>query len=361
MAKKKEGMFSGRTRRSMEKPRSSYGYLKVPEDVNVFKAEGDSEIIFDIVPYTVSDPNHIDNKKYDDDAIVGNPWWKRPMKVHKQVGVDRVSLICPTTVGDRCPICEDFARRRRDGQEWEDIKKYLPSDRTLYAVVLLNTRDCDVDYTEGEVHIFEQPDFYFDKSLQAALDKDMSAENFPDLEDGLSISTYFRTGVFGKIEFGEAVKVTFVNREEQYELDFVNEVPDLDSMMIILPYKEIEAVFLGMEGMDDDEIDDGELVEETPKRQRKTTRPTERRTSRRTERKESEPEPEEEPRRTTRKPATKKEKDESPEPEERKRAPRSKKKECPFDHDFGGDFDQYSDCDKCKIWDDCKDEAEKAK
>ena len=92
MAKKKEGMFSGRTRRSMEKPRSSYGYLKVPEDVNVFKAEGDSEIIFDIVPYTVSDPNHIDNKKYDDDAIVGNPWWKRPMFTPRRF--TRVRSVC---------------------------------------------------------------------------------------------------------------------------------------------------------------------------------------------------------------------------------------------------------------------------
>ena len=72
MAKKKSSMFGGRTARSMEKSKNAYGYLKLPENISMFKPEGGTEIIIDILPYPVTDSEHMDNKKYADDAVVGD-------------------------------------------------------------------------------------------------------------------------------------------------------------------------------------------------------------------------------------------------------------------------------------------------
>lgn len=390
MTKRKEGMFSGRARRSMEKPTTSYGYLNIPDDVDVFKPEGETEVVFDIVPYIVSDPNHMDNKKYETDAVVGEPWWKRPLKIHRNVGSDNQSIICPTTIGKKCPICDYFSKKRREGAEWDDIRDYMPAKRTLYAIIPVDVEDCEMDYEVDKIHIMEQPDFYFAKALDAALDKDITAENFADPEMGLSLRVYFRKNKLGKIEFAEAVKVDFEDRgDNQYTDNIADEAPDLDAMMKILPYKEIDALFYGMENLDDEDYDNQPLEEEPPPRERirKTTRTRERSTSRertRTPRKvntdEDEPEQEEEEKpsrsrsNTNRSTSNRSRKTREKEEEQveskptrsrtRTKPPRNTEteennsSECPYGHVFGQDNDQYDDCDKCKIWEECKDEKE---
>ena len=155
MARKKKNRFAGRTGRSMEKSRNSYGYLKLEGDVNVFKPEGGTEVVFDILPYKVTDPDHLDNKKYEEDAIVGEYWWKRPLKVHKNVGPEDLSVVCPTTFGKKCPICEYGSRRRKEGAEWEELKEIFPKDRSLFLINMLDSEECEVDYTEGEIHVLD--------------------------------------------------------------------------------------------------------------------------------------------------------------------------------------------------------------
>jgi hypothetical protein len=374
MTKQKEGMFSGRARRSMEKPAISYGYLNVPDDVDVFKPEGDTEVVFDIIPYIVSDPNHMDNKKYDSDAVVGEPWWKRPLKIHRNVGSDTQSIICPTTIGKKCPICEYFTKKRREGEDWDDIRDYMPSKRSLYVIIPVDVDDCEVDYEVDKIHIMEQPDFYFAKALDAALDKDITAENFADPEMGLSLRVYFRKNKigFGKIEFAEAVKVDFEDRgDNQYTDNIVDESPDLDAMMKILPYKEIDALFYGMENLDDVDYDEKPLEEDeaTPRKERtrKTARSIQERTFTRKRTKATKTEEEDEPEREKESPrlsrsTTNNTSTRSRKPKERSKPPKNPEEdtdfECSYGHIFGEDTDEYDDCDKCNIWEACKDEKE---
>ena len=406
MAKKrKEGMFTGKARKSMDKPQSTYGYLSIPEDVEIFKPEPDTEVVFDIIPYIVTDPNHLDNKVHEDVAVQGDPHWKRPLKVHKNVGPDNLSIICPTTVGKNCPICEYFTTRKRAGDDWDDIRKMLPSYRHLYAIILTDAQDCEVDYKEDQIYVMEQPDHYFGKALQSALDKDITAENFADPENGLSLQVDFRAGQFGKIEFAEAIKVRFLEREDEYLDTIIDDAPDLDSMMKILPYKEIDALFFGMENMDDEDMENEELEDESSRR-RSRERGTNRRSNsdyrsrhrgrRKEEAPEEEPEEEEKKpsrsrsRKTTRKkesepinPPEEEVDDTDSDPEEEEPSQKSKrsrktkeseegdpvktsrsrklpKDKCPFGHRFGVDHDQFEDCDKCKIWEDCKEAGEAA-
>lgn len=400
----------------MEKSKNDYGYLKLVDSINVFKPEGGTETVFDIVPYYVTDKAHMDNKKYADDAVVGDPWWKRPVKVHKDVGPDGVSVVCPTTFGKPCPLCEYGSKRRKDGAEWDELKEIFPKDRTIYLIVPVDVSECDVTYTEGEVHVMDQSDYVFLDFLMEEIGRDLDNENFPDPYNGLSLQIYWRAKKIGKKgKFAEASKIDFVDRDQQYDDKFMDSLPSLDEMLKVHSYKELEALYFRMEGMDDEITDaDDDLEDEKPVRKRKTASRSTSRTSRpsrkaadkepeddpeeenptrrkrRTEpepeedpeeekptrrKRRTDPEPEEEPeeKKPTRRrrpvakgPELEEEPEEDPEvepePEEekpRRRKPAAKKTgKCPFGHEFGVDTDGFEDCDRCKVWDDCKDEKD---
>jgi len=407
MAKKKSGgMFSGRTTRSMEKPRTSFGYLNVPNNVNIFKPEGGTEVIFDILPYVVTDPEHMDNKKNADDAIVGNPWWKRPILVHRDVGQDGSMVICPTTVGKRCPICAYGAKRRKAGADWDELKEIFPKDRSIFYIVPIDMDDCEVDYEPGEVHIMDQSDFLFTDELLEEVERDVSNDNFPDPYDGLSLQVYWKAKKRSKYKYAEASKIDFIAREEQYddvpatldgkEISF-EDLPSLDDILVIKDYKELEAMYFGMEDMDDGDVDSEELEEDdAPPRKRKGSSRSSGRSSSRgsrgrsskkdeepeeVEEEEGEPEEEEKPKRGSRKPKQsqpakrggRRKKDEEPEEEEdpedepeeeekpkgSRRKPRaSSKDKCPHGHKFGEDNNQFDECDECKVWEACREANE---
>jgi hypothetical protein len=339
MAKKKQGMFAGRTARSMEKPKNAYGYLKIPNELNVFKTEASTEVVFDILPYPVTDKNHMDNRKYEDDAQEGNFWWKRPIKVHKNVGPEDTTIICPTTIGQKCPICEHGSQRRKAGDEWEEIKDIFPKDRTIFLICIVDASECEIDYPVGEVFLLDQSYHTFTKYLLEEVDRAIDNDNFPDPYDGLSLRVFWRGKKIGKNNFNEAGKIDFEEREVQYEEDFVNQLPSLDDTLIILDYKEIQALYFGMEDLDDTDVDKEQLEEETtsaPKREKKTTssRSTPRNTKKET---------------TSEKKPTPKKK-ETPSPDKKSETPT-----CPVEGlTFATDFDQYNECDTCEIWDACK-------
>ncbi len=360
MAKKKSNMFGGRTGRSMERSKTNFGYLKLPSNMNVFKPEGGTEVVFDIVPYRVTDENHIDNKKYAEDAQVGELWWKRPVKIHRDVGPDGISVVCPTTIGKKCPICEYGAKRRKEGADWDELKEIFPKDRTLFYIVPLDTQECDVDYTEGEVHIMDQSDHIFTEFLLEEVNRDVDNDNFPDPYDGLSLRIYWRSKKLGKNKYAEASKIDFEEREEQYDDKFLDEIPSLDEVLVIKDYKELEALYMGMADMDDEDVDDQELEEEPPRRRRKSSRDEKPpRRSRREEPEEEEEEEEDEPPRRSRKAPARERKEKEEEAPRRTRRREEPEMECPFDHEFGTDHDEFNDCENCDVWQECKEAKRK--
>lgn len=421
MSKKPKSMFGGRTRRSMEKSKNDFGYLKVPSDMEVFKAEGGTEVVFDILPYTVTDARHMDNKKYADDAVMGAPWWKRPLKVHKNVGPDEIKIICPTTFGKKCPICEYGTKRRKEGAEWDELKEIFPKDRSLFAIVPVDVEECEVTYEAGEVHLFDFTDFFFLNTLIEEVSRDVDFEEFPNPYAGFSLQVRFKAEKFGKADYASVSRIDIVEREEQYDDEFLEAVPALDDLVKLLTYKEIEALYFGQEDLADIEEDDEELEEEEekPTRRRKAARkpkvveeeeedeeeeekPVRKTTRRKKAAAKPAPEPEEEEdeeeveekpvrkKRTARKPAPAPEEEEedeeeappakkapakkraakkSPEPAEDENAERSAAKgkatraatkdRCPFGLKFGVDTDSDDACDDCDLWDSCTDEKVK--
>src|SRR5262245_12225552 len=104
-----------------EKQGSSYGYLKLPKGVNIFK-ETPGKIHVDIIPYMVTDPHHMDkDPEHPDGANPGNPWYKKPILVHRNVGAEKQSMICPRTAGKKCPICEERQKQQNSGVDKKEM------------------------------------------------------------------------------------------------------------------------------------------------------------------------------------------------------------------------------------------------
>jgi len=359
MSTSRKSMFGGKTRRSMEKTKNNFGYLKLPEDLNMFKAEGGTEVTFDILPYVVTDPRHLDNGKHADDANVGEHWWKKPLRVHKNVGSDEITVVCPTTFGKKCPICDYGKKRRKEGADWDELKEIFPKDRSLFVIVLTDSSDCEVKYEEGDFHIFDMSDHLFLNILDEEVGTDVDYEEFPNPYFGHHIKVRFREKKFGKVTYADTSKIDIIPRKktDQYSEEDVEAVPCLDDLIKVLAYEELEAVYFGI-----DDLEDGDKTDEV------ITDPDE----------EPTPEPEEvtetKPKGRTRKnaakPAGRKKETEEPkevpeepaaeEPAAKKPAASTTRKRCPHGHKFGKDTDQFDGCDDCDIWDDCIEKKEQA-
>ena len=99
-----------------KKDAKSYGYLLLPKDVKTFSPEPGSRVILDFIPYEVTDEKHPDRNESNEIAVPGSLWYKRPFKVHRNVGVNNETVVCLTSIGKKCPICEYLAKRTREGR-----------------------------------------------------------------------------------------------------------------------------------------------------------------------------------------------------------------------------------------------------
>lgn len=356
---------------------SSYGYLKLPQGVNIYK-EAAGKLKVDIIPYTVTDPNHMDgNPKFPDAANPGNPWYKKPILVHRSVGAENQSVVCPKTVGKKCPICEQRSKQQSQGVEKGDLvdKAQL---RNLYVVIPIGHKE----YKE-EFHIWDISNGNFQKKLDEELSENPDAGVFPDPSEGKTLSIRFNEETFNKNKYFEASRIDFEDREA-YEDSIMDQAPNLDNVISIPTYKELEKMFL--------EIDDEEGEEDTPApvakrkleeetspfrkkktvkeeetvveeeeapRRRKVTEPTP------APRRKAEPEPEpeeEEEEEETPPPVRRRAKEPEPEPTS---APRRKAAvvttvtettttgTCPSKYVFGKDWDGYDACDDCPVFKAC--------
>ncbi len=119
MSNFKKTNFRSAVKQDVEKRASEkegYNYLNIPKSVHMYKyKEGKAE--FDILPYIVTSTNHPDHKG--DIAIKDSLWYKLPYKIHRNVGVNNDVVICPTTFGLPCPICEIRKEKAAEGEDWE--------------------------------------------------------------------------------------------------------------------------------------------------------------------------------------------------------------------------------------------------
>jgi hypothetical protein len=146
MAKKafKKPNFKKTVGKNVEKQRaerSSFGYMNLPQGMKMFK-ESKGRINVDVIPYPVTNLKHMDRDSELEIAVPGSVWYKLPFKVHKNVGGgDGETVVCPTTFGLKCPICDHRKKRMSEGADKDELKSLQPSKRNLYAVIPIDVKD----------------------------------------------------------------------------------------------------------------------------------------------------------------------------------------------------------------------------
>jgi len=395
---------------------SSYGYLKLPKGINVFKDE-EGRMQLDILPYIVTDERHPDRNPELEIAIPGELWYKRPFKVHRNVGVDKDTVVCLTSFGKKCPICEYKAKRVKEGAEKEELDSMKASQRNIYAVIPIGSKKMD-----EKVHVWDISQYLFQNLLNEELEEDPDFAVFPDLEEGYTLKIRFEEQTIGKNKFNEVKRIDFVEREEAYGDDILEDVPNLDEMLTELSYEELYAKFFEVDieevpaGENDSKpvrrraakpVEDDDEEEEKPRRRKTKSAPEPEDDPEDedddpppvTRRKKGKPgdweEPEDEEETPPAKPYTRsggkglpkptededdgyppgtpdwkkipdhmkreefrkkkptKVEDEPPVKKGRSAEKAAEKDRCPHGHKFAHDCEKFDECDTCKIWDEC--------
>lgn len=338
---------------------ANYGHLMVPRGVPIFKEEGNTRVNLDILPYVVTDADHPDKNADTDTATKGSLWYRRPYKLHRNIGADNVPIVCPTSVGRKCPICEYRKRKLDEGANWQDddIKALRAGSRNLYYV-----QPKDEKKLEDKPHLWDISQFCFQDKLNNELEENDEYAAFPDLEDGLTLRIRFSEETIGKQKFAETSRIDFEQRDYTYDEKDIAELPPLDEVLIIKDYRDIEALFFET-GEGDEETQAAQHarpVETARTRGSEKDKPeddksTDAKTSEGIRRRRT-PEPEVETARTA---------SSNGEDREARRAARAarqtpKDNDCPHGHIFGADCDKHEDCENCAVWSKCMDALEAA-
>lgn len=367
MAKKpKVSRFSGKVRDNAQKSKSGgavYGYMNLPKGVSVFSPVPGEKCYLDFMPYVVSSDRHLDG------ITQGEWWYKKPFKIHRNVGADKSAVVCLTSIGKKCPICECRAQMIKDGRDKADTDALKTSSRNLYVVIPKKNKKF-----EEKPHIMDISQAMFQNLLAEELEENDQFEVFPDLEQGFTLKIRFDAKTIGSSKpFAEASRIDFEEREETYPESIIDSIPDLDKILTILPYQVLEKKFYEMEDADEETGDEKEPT--APKRNPEAvpdpaaekdekedpdvciacegtgenSKGNECRICKGTGKAGGPLPPQPVP--TTPVPQVKKE-------QKRENKPVAKTK-CPFDHIFGADCEKYDHCDDCDKWDECIEEKEK--
>ena len=258
MAKKERvSKFAGKTSHNAETrsgSNSDFSYVKLPQGIKAFSPKPGSTTEFDIIPYIVTDKNHMDKDEEHEIAVEGTEWYKKPFKVHKNVGADEITYVCPTTFGKPCPICEYKKKRTANGASYDEIKQYAPSHRVLYVLIPHGLEG----FKKGEFAIFDFSFHLFQKKLNEEMKYAKKYAGFPDLEGGYRLKIRWETGKLGKFEFASCGRIDFEERED-LNID-LEEVPNLDKCLKVLSYDELNTIFLQLdhEGIQKDDEEEDE-------------------------------------------------------------------------------------------------------
>lgn len=255
MAKnKKKSSFRGKVSADSKRQGtggSNYGYLNLPKGVSIYSPTPGSREKFDIIPYEVTIDNHPDKLEENEIAVKDSLWYKRPFKVHRDVGADDEAYICLTTFGKKCPICDYRKQRAKENADKDEIKALYPKDRNIYIIV-----PRDIKKLDEELHILDISWWNFQTQLNEEKDENEDYEIFPDPEIGYTLKVRWTEKVIsGGNPYAVAGRIDFILRDDPIEKDIMDNIPDLENCLKQLTYEELKSKFFEL---DDEDSDDGD-------------------------------------------------------------------------------------------------------
>lgn len=341
-----------RIRKRAEQRQSEGGvpYLKIEKE-NLYEMQKIN--LLDFLPYEVTATNRpdIDAGEYD---------VSRRFYVHRRVGAEDKTYICPLkTNGSPCPICEHIAKLRKDPDvENNEIKDLYPKERELYNVIDLNNKKEGVKIFDISTHLFGK------KLEEEIMEGDEELADFADLDGGKTLKVRGRAKTWltpegKKVEFFETSRIDFKDRSD-YDEDILEKVFDLDKIMIVLSYDELEKEYWGVSGPTDDKpakkkgkkVEQDDDVEEEEEEEDEEPEEEEDDDTDEDEDDVDEEEDEDE------EPDDDEDEDEEPDEEEDEDEDEDSCSDCPHGHKFGIDTNLKDECDDCNCWDECEDKKE---
>ena len=229
-------------------------WLRLPKGIDSYRPERAGAIRLDIVPYEVKSKFHPDRVE------AGTLWYKYPFAVHYSVGVNNESVVCPVSVGKRCPMCEQRAKLAKNWDENEAVVRSLtPQKWVAYNII-------DPEDSDGiRVFVFSRGKFaeFLEGEL---LEGDEANLNFYDVtSDGRTVKVRFSEDQYEGRKFLKATRIDFLPRAEMDEDEVLSKVACLDEILVIQEYEQLERMFGGEvadgaaqssdEDVDDDEED----------------------------------------------------------------------------------------------------------
>lgn len=298
MAKKKQRKmsFRGQVKAGISKSKNNggrYNVFNTPDGVELYKPKAGDRDIFDIIPYIVTVDNHPDKDTSSFEGITeeiahkGGLSYRRPYKVHKDVGADNKTVICLKSFGKKCPICEYRQAQLDKGKEWEEVKYLKEKDRILYIL-----KPVEINKAKDSFYLMDISYHLFQRKLEQEVEEDEEYLDFPNLEGGLSLRVRWIEGSMSKKgqEYCEAGPIKFLPRDEDYDEDILDKVPCLDDILIEMSYDKMKALFFE-DDVEDSEEDEEE--EETPFKEDEDEKPVKKKTTKKKAKKEPGPEEDE--------------------------------------------------------------------
>ena len=295
--------------------------LNLPDKISFFKPKKNGSHMLEFIPFQTTESHFEYPEAKQFVSKVGAWWYERTFWIHRGIGVNNENFVCPAkTIGKPCPVCEDIIKLK-DSSHPEDKKRaknLKPKERQIFLVY-------DLEDTQKGIQLWELAHYNFGAQLDEYLNKARSQDKdsfnrFYSPKHGLSVRISGKEEMLPGNDGGPPMANTiysvyqFYDREEEVPIKLFKHGHNLDNMVKILSYKELNNQYLG-------KIEEGEKTDD-----RDRDRP------RKPVKEEPEPEPEE-PKKEKAKPKVKQEEPE-PEPEEPKKE-KAKPKEEPKKQTFG--------------------------
>jgi len=206
-----------------------------PKGVEPFFPKGGTEnkTTLRFLPFTQKDPRG--NPDFNDKGELA---YKRRYWVHRDVGPDGVTIVCPKKSFKKdCPVCEQYARRSKeeDGDS-DEVKALKPKEREMFAIQLKG---------DDKVHLLDQSTYLFGQKFIEELNDPDNEGADACVEGEMWLRCKFLSSGSGQFKKTELATITFVPCVKKPSEELLAQVPDLDSLLIEMSYEEIEALCEG--------------------------------------------------------------------------------------------------------------------
>lgn len=250
MKSKRRRVDRAAVRENAKKGDGGASWFTLPEGVKDWAPEKKGTYSINVLPYKTTDKNHPDNQE------PGSLWYKRIFTVHHGVGASNASIVCPSSIGKKCPIHEERNRllKEKGGDEKarEELTKQLNGQR--YSMFNVQVEE------EGEdvmVFVMSTGKFWAIQGGKGGLKKEIEEGDednlgFFDTQGGKTLKVRFSEESYSGRSFLQVSRIDFEDREDLDEEETLAKTVNLDEILNVLDYDKIKKLFFQEDEEDED-------------------------------------------------------------------------------------------------------------